>query len=585
MYTNLKTYQIVIALLKKYNIRHLVLSAGSRNVPFVHSVEEDPFFTCYSVVDERSAAYFAIGLSQQLQEPVLISCTASTASSNYWPAVGEAYYQGTPIVVLTSDRNPSMLHQWEDQMIDQVGMFDRHVKKSVNLPIINDDDDWLYCQRLVNEALLELDHNGTGPVHINVPMKGYNNSFDVLELPNVTKFERITTLSSDETWNECANKLKKSKRILIACGQKSKISHEFNNLLSSFFHKYNAAISIEHMSNVDCDGAILTSVCMDSRYCNSKKFKEFSPDIVISYGFNICQGIKEQLRRIHGTFEHWSIIPDGSVCDMFLSLNRIFECPADFFFTRMNYLAEDGSLNDKVYYHSIKSFADSVVYPDFDFCEMYAIQQVVEEIPENSILHLAINNSIRIANFFQLKKNVTTYANIGTYGIDGCLSTLTGQAAATDKLCFLIIGDLAFFYDMNALRIKHVRNNIRVLLLNNQGGGEFYYNGSWINKASDLHTTARHHTKAEGWVKENNFIYLSAHDKSSLSEAMKVFMNDELDKSVFLEVFSEMKDDSDKVHAFYNISRPKDTKEEIKKKGKELLKNIMPKSIISSLKK
>lgn len=115
MYTNLKSYQIIIALLKAYNIKHLVLSAGSRNVPFVHSVEEDSFFTCYSVVDERSAAYFALGLSQQLQEPVVISCTASTASSNYWPAIGEAFYQGVPLIILTSDRNPSMLHQWEDQ--------------------------------------------------------------------------------------------------------------------------------------------------------------------------------------------------------------------------------------------------------------------------------------------------------------------------------------------------------------------------------------------------------------------------------------------------------------------------------------
>lgn len=133
MYTELKSYQIIIALLKEYGIRHLVLSAGSRNVPFVHSVEEDPYFTCYSVVDERSAGYFALGLAQELGEPVVISCTSSTATCNYWPPVAEAFYQDVPLVVLTSDRNPAMLGQWEDQMIDQVGMYDRHVRKSVNL--------------------------------------------------------------------------------------------------------------------------------------------------------------------------------------------------------------------------------------------------------------------------------------------------------------------------------------------------------------------------------------------------------------------------------------------------------------------
>ena len=132
MYTELKSYQIIIALLKEYGIRKCVLSAGARNVPFVHSVEEDSFFECYSVVDERSAGYFALGLAQQSGEPVVISCTSSTAACNYWPPVAEAYYQNVPLVVLTSDRDPALLGQREDQMIDQVGMYDRHVRKSVN---------------------------------------------------------------------------------------------------------------------------------------------------------------------------------------------------------------------------------------------------------------------------------------------------------------------------------------------------------------------------------------------------------------------------------------------------------------------
>ena len=188
MYTELKNYQIIIAMLKKYGIRHLVLSAGSRNVPFVHSVESDPFFKCYSVVDERSAGYFAIGLAQELNEPVLISCTASTASCNYYPPVAEAFYQNVPLVILTSDRNPEMMGQREDQMINQVGMFDRHVRKSVNLPLINNKSNENYCERLLNEALLELNHNGTsGPVHINVPMDSYNRTFNVKVLPDVMK--------------------------------------------------------------------------------------------------------------------------------------------------------------------------------------------------------------------------------------------------------------------------------------------------------------------------------------------------------------------------------------------------------------
>lgn len=585
MYTSLKTYQIVIALLKKYNIKHLVLSAGSRNVPFVHSVEEDPFFTCYSVVDERSAAYFAIGLSQQLQKPVLISCTASTASSNYWPAIGEAFYQGVPIIALTSDRNPSRLHQWEDQMIDQVGMFDRHVKKSVNLPIINDHDDWIFCQRLVNEALLELNHHGTGPVHINVPMKDYNNSFDCSELPSVRKISRIEILSKNPTWEFYVNKLKSSKRILITCGQQQFENKELDKLLSEFFHKYNCAISVEHMSNVHCEGAIHTSLCMDIRYLSKKIFFKYKPDIVISYGYNICQGIKSQLLNYAGQFEHWSIQPDGSVVDMYNSLTDIFECDAKYFFRRILENTKGNQTNNLIYYNQIKTLADNIIFPDFEFSSTSVIQEIVKRIPANSILHMAINNSIRIANFFELKSDIRCYANIGTYGIDGCLSSFIGQSVATTNLSFLIIGDLSFFYDMNALQIKHIGKNVRILMLNNHGGGEFYYNGSWINQSSDLHTTARHRTKAEGWVKENNFIYLSAHDKTSFNKSLDTFMSTNSNKPIFLEIFTEMKNDSDIIHDFYNLSSPKILGDQFKTKIKCGIKSIIPNNIISTVKK
>lgn len=582
MYTNLPSYQIIISLLKAFNIRHLVLSAGSRNVPFVHSVEEDSFFTCYSVVDERSAAYFALGLSQQLQQPVLISCTASTASSNYWPAVGEAFYQGVPLIVLTSDRNPSMLHQWEDQMIDQVGMFDRHVRCSVNLPIINDKDDWNYCQRLVNKVLLELDHHGTGPVHINVPMKDYCMDFDTLELPQVQKITRISILDSLQ-WQKAAHQLNKYKRILITCGQSSNYDTELNEALTDFFHKYNCAISVEHMSNIASEGTIHTSLCMDVRY-NHVSFQEFKPDLVISFGYNVCQGIKEQLRWFKGQYEHWSIQPNGEVVDMYNSLTTIFESSALYFFHQMNHLATLQQSNDLQYYNKLKGYANSTYFPNFPWSSTYAIQQLVKQIPSGSILHMAINNSIRIANFFQLQPNIRSYANIGTYGIDGCLSSFIGQSVASDALCFLLIGDLAFFYDMNALRIKHIKKNMRILLLNNDGGSEFYYNGTWKNEVSDLHTTARHHTKAEGWVRENNFEYLSAHDSESFQDALKRFMSVDATHSIFLEVFTEMKHDSDVIHDLYDINRPA-PENRMKQKIKDMVRSVLPDDLVDSIKK
>lgn len=575
MYTELKEYQIIIALLKKFNIRHCVLSAGSRNVPFVHSIEEDPFFNCYSVVDERSAGYFALGLAQELNEPVVISCTSSTATCNYWPPVAEAFYQGVPIIILTSDRDPAMLGQWEDQMINQVGMYDRHVRKSVNLPIINNRDDEIYCQRLVNEALLELNHHGTGPVHINIPMKAYNNSFNIKSLPEVTKIERLCLEDNSILWQEKIKKLSNAKKVLVTCGQMSYVSHNLKMEIQKFFEKYNAAIAVEYMSNLEFEHGLNTTVCMDARYVTPKKVKELLPDIVISYGGNIFSGIKEQLRKFAGEFEHWLIQEDGRVVDTFKSLTTIFECSPEYFFKFCNNEVNKEALNDNIYYNKFRDYANSVILPEFEYSHVYAIQKVVESIPPNSLLHLSINDSIRITNFFKMNQNVKVFANIGTHGIDGCLSSFLGQAITTEKQSYLIIGDLAFFYDMNAVRLRHIKNNVHILLINNEGGSEFYFNRMWKNEASDLHTTARHHTKAEGWVKSNDFIYLRAHNKEMLEDALSEFMREDLDKPVFLEVFTEMKHDSKVIYDFFDLSRPKDLQSETIRKSKEFIKSTI----------
>ncbi|MCH4056723.1 MAG: 2-succinyl-5-enolpyruvyl-6-hydroxy-3-cyclohexene-1-carboxylic-acid synthase [Lactobacillaceae bacterium] len=572
MYTELKSYQYIIALLKKYGISHCVLSAGSRNVPFVHSIEEDPYFHCYSVVDERSAGYFALGLAQEIGEPVVISCTSSTATANYWPPVAEAFYQGVPLIVLTSDRDPEMLGQWEDQMIDQVGMYDRHVRKSINLPIIHDHDDELYCQRILNEALLELDHHGKGPVHINVPMKSYNNSFNIKELPYVRKIDRLTLEDDQSKWNEKIQQLKNAKRILVTCGQSPLFDQELEEKLSDFFKHFNAAISVEYMSNIQVRDSLNLNVCMDARYATKNKVKQLLPDIVISFGGNIFSGIKEQLRKFNGSFEHWLIQDDGRIIDLYKSLTTVFECTPNYFFKMAVSNTNNSDCNDLNYFKLVKNYVDSVRLPEFPYSHVYAIQQVVEKIPANSILHLSINDSIRIANFFKLNDRVRVFANIGTHGIDGCLSTFLGQAYATSKEAYLVIGDLSFFYDMNAMRIRHIKNNAHILMINNQGGSEFYFNKMWKDTASDLHTTARHHTKAEGWVKSNDFIYLSAHDKASFQKALIQFMRTDLDKPVFFEVFTEMKADSDTIYNFFDLSRPKDLQSETIRRSKKIIK-------------
>ena len=586
MYTELKVYQIIIALLKKYGISRCVLSAGTRNVPFVHSVEEDPYFDCYSVVDERSAGYFAMGLSQELHEPVVISCTSSTAACNYYPPVAEAFYQKIPVLILTSDRDPARLHQWEDQMIDQVGMYDRHVVKSVNLPIIHSVDDEIWCRRLVNEALSALYHNGGGPVQINIPMLSYNSSFTVKELPEISKIERICHETPLCDWNKYAEKLKNAKRILITPGQSSYVSAELKKAMEDFFKSYNSAVSVDYMANFDTDFAINTALCWDIRNISRKKFSEFLPEIVISFGGNIFQGAKDLLKRFHGRFEHWLVQPDGEMVDAYMCLSTVFECTPEYFF---RYYADraDGNKNSKEYHNLIKDYADSVTLPEFDYCNVYAIKNMVERIPSNSVLHMAINGAIRITNYSMLQPHIKVYANIGTHGIDGCLSSFLGQASVRNEPSYLVTGDLAFFYDMNAMRIKHIKNNVRIMLINNHGGEEFYYNKAWQNEKSDLHTTARHTTKAEGWVKETGFRYLSAVDKDSFDKALEEFMVTNSDKPVLLEVFTEMSTDAKVLHDYYesNMTGSEKMYQNAKQIAKKVIGQEKAKSIIGKFRK
>lgn len=566
MYTEVKSYQFILSLLKQYGIKHCVLSAGSRNLPFVHSVEEDSYFKCFSVVDERSAGYFALGLAQELNQPVIISCTSSTATCNYWPPVAEAYYQNVPLIVLTSDRDQRMVGHWEDQLIDQVGMFDRHVRKSVNLPVINDKDDEIYCQRLINDAFLELNRNGAkGPVHINVPTTTYNRSFIVKKLPKAKKIDRFF-YNDVERLEQKKNELKKYNKILVLCGQNSNVSTKLQEQISIFFEKYNSVIIGDLMSNIQFDKIINTTICMDDNYVSMKALNELMPDLVISFGGQVFSGIKNQLRKNYGKFDHWVIQEDGKIVDMLKSVNAIFKMRAEDFFTFFN---DNDVNNDLVYYSKFKDYYDSVPSPNFKYSGAYAIEKMVKQIPENSILHLSINDSIRVANFFRLNKNIKVYANIGTHGIDGCMSSFIGQSVVSNKESFLIIGDLAFFYDMNSLRINSMQSNAHILLINNHGGSEFYYNK--IQQNNDANTTARHSNVAEGWVKSNDFIYISAHDKKSFDDNLPEFMNYH-DKPILFEVFTEMKTDAEEIHDYYEKSRPYDLKATLSRNTKDFVK-------------
>ena len=354
--------------------------------------------------------------------------------------------------------------------------------------------------------------------------------------------------------------------------------------LKKFFERYNCTISLDYMSNLDIEEGINTTVCMDGRYIIPKKVKELLPDIVISFGGQIFSSIKEELQLFEGKFEHWLIQEDGRVIDAYKSLTDIFECKPEYFFDKCNEMTE-GMVNDRIYFSEFKEYADNIKIPEFPWSHVYAIKEVVEKIPSNSVLHLSINDSIRITNFFKLNSGIKVYANIGTHGIDGCLSSFLGQAAATDRPSYLVIGDLAFFYDMNALGIRHIKKNVRIILINNGGGAEFkIMTDAWKEDVhvADFISANGHNGSAKGWAENCGFIYFSATDESSF-EKCKVNLISRSDKPIILEVFTYVDNEkkaNDLILASNRISSKTDNikaliKNVLGEKGTDVLKKII----------
>lgn len=539
MYTRIKNVQLLIALMKKFEIKHLVLSPGSRNIPFVHSVEQDPYFKCYSVVDERSAAYFALGIALQVKAPVVISCTSSTATCNYLPAIAEAWHQGIPLLIITGDKDPYLLNQLEPQQIEQDGMYDRFCKKSIVVPNVNNNHDAWYCERIINEALLELTHRGCGPVHININI--LNHSADignyVDSLPEVKKITYIQ-LFQQNLMEKMFQEIKKYKRILIIAGQGTKKDEEYIKLVERFSEIYGCVIATEHTSNIRCKNALSVYPLVEN--ITKSELENLMPELVITIGRNIVSYLQTKLRQYPNKFEHWEVREDGMIVDAFKNLTKVFEMPEKEFFNFFVKNADQQIKNNNYYFELWKERINRIVMPEIPFSNFYVAQILQQNIPNNSILHTGILNSTRHMMYFNIDPSIEIHSNIGTDGIDGSMSTFLGQSMATDKLCFLLLGDLSFFYDMNSLGIRDLKNNIRVLVVNNYAGSEFHLNvGLDRDKTLNLHTAASHNKSVKGWVESLGFQYLSASNKDELNEKITIFTDENINKVMVLEVFTD----------------------------------------------
>lgn len=578
MYTVLENARIVIALLKKHNIRHIVLSPGGSNIPIVQGVQQDPFFKCYSVVDERSAIYFAIGLHHETGEIIATSCTSAQATRNYIPGLTEAYYKRVPILAITMSKHPRYLGQDYMQCPYQTSLPIDAVKKSFSLPRINDENDRALCIRTVNEAILELTHHSHGPIQLNIEELDsetwqLSNDFTLPEVRCINRY----------SYNSCDFFSLKGKKVMLLIGEHRVFSDATKSAIETFCEKNNVFVYSHHISNYHGKYALNANAVVS--FMSKEIFnKIYAPDVLITIGgLTGDYGIYTPLfNSPSNSFEHWRIDRGGNVVDTYGKLTKVFEMEEEEFFNRYSSLE---NINDHSYFelwnNAMKQVNTTV---DVPLSNLYVAQYLHKLIPSNSRMNFAILNSFRVWSYFQIDPSIVCAANVAAYGIDGCMSLLLGQSVETENLSFLITGDLAFYYDMNALSLRHVKNSVRIILINNDGGAEFKLGN--LEKKTDVssHISAAGHFKtAKGWAETCGFEYIQIKEKGQLEMASKILVK-ESQKPILLEVFTTAENERIAISLFAEANRLRTKKEEMKSTAKKVVKEVLGEKVIDDLK-
>jgi 2-succinyl-5-enolpyruvyl-6-hydroxy-3-cyclohexene-1-carboxylate synthase len=543
MITDKKHIQQLAALLLKKGITDIVISPGSRNSPMINTFTGIPEFNCQNIVDERSAAYIAIGLSLAKQKPVVIVCTSGTAALNYTPAVAEAFYQNIPLIVLTADRPDYWIDQAESQCIRQENIYQNFTKKGVSLPLGESEKELWFAARQISECL-NLAVSGTpAPVHINIPMEEPLHQLIDAELPEVKEIE-LTKIYSGIAENELSRLLEtigQSQNILILAGQTNP-NPELENVLTQLVSQTGAVVLHEHLSNLS-DPKFCGSIDTLMAAIQDENPKDYQPELIISFGGQFVSKALKQFLRKNKPTEHWHLSLGGEHFDTYQSLTKVIKVDAADFFSG---LLKQVSGNNQNYLKLWKSkevqvnqLRDQFV-KNIEFCDLKAFGLISQKIPASTVIHLGNSSPVRYALIHNRVENSQYFSNRGTAGIDGCLSTAVGFASQSEKLNTVILGDLSFFYDSNALWNKYVGANLRIIVINNGGGNIFgMIKGPSDSPAFSEHFFAGNTHKAEVLAKAFGLDYFKAENESELTQALDEFYSQEQQQAALLEVFTD----------------------------------------------
>jgi 2-succinyl-5-enolpyruvyl-6-hydroxy-3-cyclohexene-1-carboxylate synthase len=535
--------QSIIDLCFKKNIKNIVISPGSRNAPLTLGFNHNSFFKTYNIVDERSAAFFALGIAQQINFPVVLVCTSGSALLNYYPAISEAYYSNIPLVILSADRPGRLLNIGDGQTINQKNVFNKNIGYSENL---NQNDNYYLNlfglrdnnQYKINKAL-NFSIEKQSPVHINIPFSEplyeVTNSLSVNTINKLPRLNNQNVKNISSFRNKWQNSIKKI--ILIGVSSPDLLCKKSIDLLVG---DSSLLVLIENTSNV-YHPSFCNKIDQLIAPLTNKELKEFRPEILITIGGMIISKKIKAIFRDNKPNEHWHIgIHDAN--DTFFCLTKHFKTsPNNIIYKLYENFNDNGSdfynkwdlvISKRKEKH--KKYLSNLIY-----CDFKVFDYVLNSIPSKSMLQVSNSSAIRYTQLFDLDSSINVFCNRGTSGIDGSTSTAVGAASVFKGNTVFITGDLSFFYDSNALWNNFIPTSFRVILINNKGGGIFKIltkdnNTELFKKFFET----KHDLYAKDLCNMYDFEYFTSNDEDSLKNILNDFHN-ESEKPRLLEVITD----------------------------------------------
>lgn len=535
IYPKIPLAQSIIEICLAKGITNIIISPGSRNAPLTIGFAQNPNFTCYSIADERSAAFFALGIAQQIKQPTAVICTSGSALLNYYPAFAEAFYSQIPLIVISADRPQSKIDIGDGQTIRQENVFQNHSVFNANLTEEASEENDLKINKAIETAILQ-----KGPVHINAPFEEpLYQTVDTLTVhPKITVSKEIIGTKTIENSEELVSIWNSAKRKLIMVGVNEANTID-DKIVQNLANDPSVVVLTETTSNLHHPSFINSIDTLITPFENGD-FEDFQPEILITFGgMIVSKRIKAFLRK-YKPKQHWHIDTLRAYDTFDAKTKHIVMQPNDFFtdlLSKTTFVESDYfSKIDKIY--DLRKIRKQEYLSKIPFSDFQVFEKIIETLPKNSQLQISNSSAIRYAQLIDIDSSIEVFCNRGTSGIDGSTSTAIGASVGSKKQNVFITGDISFLYDSNALWNSYIPNNFKIILINNGGGGIFrILPGHEEKPVFNTYFETSHQLTAEHLAKMYKMNYLTATDLNSLNESIDSLYNQNNAASI-LEIFT-----------------------------------------------